>query len=71
VKAGERGSALTRQLQAYGRKQVLAPRVLLMSGDADPARVEAGVRVEGTRFLGKPFAAAELTHRVRELLDTP
>jgi len=44
-------------------------KVLYMSGYTDNAIVHHGVLDPGTRFIGKPFAAAELTRKVREVLD--
>jgi PAS domain S-box-containing protein len=44
-------------------------KVLYMSGYADNAFVEPGVVDEGTHFIGKPFTAAEITQKVRNVLD--
>lgn len=44
-------------------------KVLYMSGYTDNAIVHHGVLDAGMRFIGKPFAAAELTRKVREVLD--
>ncbi|HWQ12619.1 MAG TPA: PAS domain S-box protein [Roseiflexaceae bacterium] len=46
-------------------------RVLYMSGYAENAIVHGSELKEGTRFLSKPFDAATLTRRVREVLDLP
>ncbi len=46
-------------------------RVLFMSGYAEEAIAQQGVLQPGTRLLGKPFSAAELTRQVREVLDGP
>jgi signal transduction histidine kinase/ActR/RegA family two-component response regulator len=53
------------------RVTTLCPRleVLYMSGYTDNAIVHHGVLVAGTHFIGKPFAAAELTRKVRDVLD--
>jgi len=40
-----------------------------MSGYTDNAIVHHGVLDPGIRFIGKPFAAADLTRMVREVLD--
>ena len=40
-----------------------------MSGYTADAIVHHGVLEPGIAFLGKPFSAADLTRRVRELLD--
>jgi PAS domain S-box-containing protein len=45
-------------------------KVLYMSGYPDDAIVHHGVIDPGTRFIGKPFSSAELTRKVREVLDT-
>jgi signal transduction histidine kinase len=44
-------------------------QVLYMSGYTDSAIVHHGVLDEGTAFLQKPFSSAELTAKVRSLLD--
>jgi CheY-like chemotaxis protein len=44
-------------------------KVLYMSGYTDDAIVHHGVLAAGTPFLGKPFSAADLTTKVREVLD--
>ncbi len=44
-------------------------RVLYMSGYADDAIVHHGVLAPGMHFIGKPFSAAELRSKVREVLD--
>ena len=46
-------------------------KILYMSGYADNAFVHNGVIDEGTHFIGKPFCATDLAHKVREVLDTP
>jgi PAS domain S-box-containing protein len=46
-----------------------AIKVLYMSGYADNAFVHNGVVDEGTHFIGKPFTATDLAHKVREVLD--
>lgn len=43
--------------------------VLYMSGYTDNAIVHHGILDQGTRFIGKPFSAAELTRKVHEVLD--
>jgi two-component system, cell cycle sensor histidine kinase and response regulator CckA len=44
-------------------------RVLYMSGYTDDAIVHQGVLDPGTRFIGKPFSAADLTRKIRDALD--
>jgi two-component system cell cycle sensor histidine kinase/response regulator CckA len=46
-----------------------AIKILYMSGYTDEAIVHHGVLDPGTRFLGKPFTAADLAQKVREILD--
>jgi signal transduction histidine kinase len=109
----ERAANLTRQLLAFGRKQVMQPRPLnlnavaegltpmlrrligeniqlvtqfdpglglmqadpsrieqvIMSGYTDRAIVHHGVLDPDVAFLEKPFAAADLRRKVREVLD--
>ena len=43
--------------------------VLFMSGYTDDSIGDHGVLQEGTNFIEKPFTAAELTRKVREVLD--
>jgi CheY-like chemotaxis protein len=45
-------------------------KVLYMSGYTDDAIIHHGVLDDGIAFLEKPFTAKDLTHKVRELLDT-
>jgi len=44
-------------------------KILFMSGYTDNAIVHHGALDPGTHFIGKPFSAAELTRKVREVLD--
>jgi PAS domain S-box-containing protein len=46
-------------------------RVLYTSGYPENAIVHGGVLDEGVHFISKPFDAATLTRRVREVLDLP
>jgi DNA-binding NtrC family response regulator len=45
-------------------------RVLYMSGYADETMVQRGWLSGEAPYLPKPFTAHELTHKVREVLDT-
>ena len=40
-----------------------------MSGYTDDAILRQGVSETGTAFLPKPFTAADLAHKVRQVLD--
>ena len=44
-------------------------KVLYMSGYADHSIVQQGRIDEGTNFIGKPFTGADLTRKVRAVLD--
>jgi PAS domain S-box-containing protein len=59
------GKTLARKIKA------LRPRIktLYISGYTDDAIVHHGVLDAGTHFLGKPFTAADLTIKIREVLD--
>jgi two-component system cell cycle sensor histidine kinase/response regulator CckA len=59
------GRALAQELS----KTRPALKVLYMSGYTDNAIVHHGVLDRGTHFLGKPFTGADLTRKVREVLD--
>jgi PAS domain S-box-containing protein len=54
------------------RLATLHPRmkVLFTSGYTDDAIFRHGVLDEGTHFIGKPYAGADLTRKVREVLDS-
>jgi signal transduction histidine kinase len=45
-------------------------KVLYMSGYTDEAIVHQGTLDPGTHFIAKPFSAADLTRKVREVLDS-
>ncbi len=65
VMPGMSGRVLAQQLTQM-RPDI---KVLYMSGYTDNAIVHHGVLDAGTQLLSKPFAATELTRKVRELLD--
>ena len=44
-------------------------KVLYVSGYTDDAILRQGVSETGTAFLPKPFTAADLAHKVRQVLD--
>jgi DNA-binding response OmpR family regulator len=46
-----------------------AIKVLFTSGYTDNAIVHHGVLDAGARFIQKPFSSADLTHKVRDVLD--
>lgn len=46
-------------------------RVLYMSGYTDDVVVQQGISEQGIPFLSKPFSSAELTRKVRAVLDSP
>jgi signal transduction histidine kinase/CheY-like chemotaxis protein len=46
-------------------------KVLLMSGYTDDALAHHGVLDEGLSFLEKPFSPAQLSRKVRDVLDSP
>ncbi|MBI3202196.1 MAG: response regulator [Myxococcales bacterium] len=60
-----------RELADQLRRARPSLRVLYMSGYADDAITDHGVLDPQTKLIGKPFSAAELTHKVREALDEP
>ena len=66
VMPGMNGRAVAREL-SLTRPGL---KVLYMSGYTDSAIGHHGVLTPGTHFLGKPFTAADLTWRVRMVLDT-
>jgi PAS domain S-box-containing protein len=67
VMPGMSGGELARRL----RTQRPATRVLCMSGYADDVLFRRGVQEEEIAFLQKPFTAAALSRKVREVLDAP
>jgi two-component system cell cycle sensor histidine kinase/response regulator CckA len=67
VMPGMSGGELARRLRA----QRPATRVLYMSGYADDAIFRNALPGKETAFLEKPFTAAVLSRKVREVLDAP
>jgi CheY-like chemotaxis protein len=63
---GASGPELFRRLTAIRPET----RVLYISGYADQAIVNRGILEAGAPFLQKPFSAAALARKVREVLDT-
>jgi PAS domain S-box-containing protein len=59
------GRQLADRLQE-GRRET---KVLYVSGYTDDAILHQGVSETGTAFLAKPFTAAALAHKVRQVLD--
>ena len=59
------GRELADHLKA-GRQET---KVLYVSGYTDDAILHQGVSETGMAFLPKPFTAAALAHKVREVLD--
>jgi CheY-like chemotaxis protein len=57
------------EMVAEFRKRRPDARVLLMSGYAQEAFIRQGLMVAGGAFLQKPFTAAGLVAKVREVLD--
>jgi FixJ family two-component response regulator len=44
-------------------------RVLFMSGYSGDAIVHKGILDPGIQFIGKPFNATHLSHKIRQVLD--
>jgi CheY-like chemotaxis protein len=59
------GRELADRLRA-GRREI---KILYVSGYTDDAILRQGVSETGTAFLPKPFTAADLAHKVRQVLD--
>jgi CheY-like chemotaxis protein len=60
-----------RELAARISEMRPAIKVLYMSGYAEDTIVHHGVVDEGIAFLQKPITPSALTHKVREVLDSP
>lgn len=67
VMPGMRGPELAEQFLAIRP----ASRVLFISGYTEDVVARRGLAAAGPGFLPKPFTPAELTERVRQLLDAP
>jgi nitrogen-specific signal transduction histidine kinase len=67
VLPGVSGPKVVEMLKERG----LAARVMYMSGHAEKHIVDHGVLAEGLAFIGKPFTAEALAHKVRGTLDAP
>jgi CheY-like chemotaxis protein len=66
VMPGTSGPELAERLRA----QRPGIKVLYMSGYAESAIAHQGLQSQATPFIGKPFDTAELTRKVREVLDS-
>jgi len=58
-----------RETAAKIRERSPATRVLYMSGYTDDSALRSGSLESGSAFIQKPFGAADLARRVREILD--
>ena len=58
-----------RELLERLQKRYPAIRVLYMSGYSDDVIIQHGVQGSGMAFLSKPFTRADVTRRIREILD--
>jgi PAS domain S-box-containing protein len=58
-----------KELSDQIRSQLPKIKVLLMSGYTDDALAHHGVLEDGISFLPKPFSPAQLTRKIREVLD--
>ena len=65
VLPGMSGPNLAKQIAEY--KPMI--KHLYMSGYTDDAIVHHGVLEREMHFIGKPFTAIQLTHKIREVLD--
>ncbi|MBX3175963.1 MAG: PAS domain S-box protein [Candidatus Hydrogenedentes bacterium] len=67
VMPGLSGPQLVTELKA------IAPdlKVLFMSGYADDTVIRHGILAEGVEFIHKPYSFAQLTKKIREVLDKP
>ncbi len=65
IMPGMSGPQLVRQLSELG----ITPQVLYMSGYTDTAISVHGILEEDVQLLSKPFTAAQLTRKIREVLD--
>jgi Response regulator containing CheY-like receiver domain and AraC-type DNA-binding domain len=67
VMPGMSGSDLARALE------LAQPgiRVIFTSGYADDAMLRHGVLTHASHFIPKPYTAAQLRQKVREVLDLP
>jgi two-component system cell cycle sensor histidine kinase/response regulator CckA len=65
VMPGMTGPEMVERLRAGGA----APKVLFISGYTHGAIGQQGVLVPGTHFLAKPFRAAALLDKLREIID--
>jgi two-component system, cell cycle sensor histidine kinase and response regulator CckA len=65
IMPGLRGPELVTELQASGHRM----KVLYVSGYIDDEALRRNVETESIPFLAKPFSCAQLTCRVREVLD--
>lgn len=59
-----------RELAERVRDRYPAMKILYTSGYTDDAIMHHGVLDEGMHFIGKPYATAVLTRKVREVLDS-